>query len=609
MCGFAVIYQQSLDKLSPQPGAEALLNSLRHRGPDGNGVFESPADGLLMVHTRLSVIDPDPRANQPLFSDDGCTIVYNGEIYNYRELAEWLKGRGVRLKTTSDTEVLLELFREVGAEMIHKLRGMYAFVIWDAAKKQLFAARDPFGIKPLYIRRHNGSIAFASEVRTLLGLPWGVAEWSPTGVASFLRQGFCLEQDLPVQNVSTIYPGSSIWIGPRSEKIGPQRDLPFSQTTNDAEPKEASHQLRERLLDSVKAHMVSDVPVCLFLSGGMDSTAVADALASTSHVIDCLSLGVRESLIDESSDAAETARRLGLPHHIEWMTKADLNLLFRTFLTSQDLPSVDGFNSFCIARAAASRGFKVALSGLGGDELLGGYPSFQRVPRLLAVDAWLRKMRPIRAGVAAVLGATKLRKASRLAGYFSSPGSVNDAYSCIRGVCAESEVRIILKRLGLTQVNPEINSMESPGDWLNCQFGFEMVSEWECRGYMLNQLLRDVDVMSMAHGVEVRVPFLDLPLWESVCRLPSGVRFAANKGLLAAAFPQSAGRAARSKKQGFSLPWDAWLSEALREEEHVWLGLGLAPRPAWFQKLALASLRCWSESVGLRLQIGHSNNA
>ena len=352
-----------------------MLNGLRHRGPDGMGEYFSANHAVGLAHTRLSILDPTEAGKQPMGLDGtgaGDTgrwwITFNGEVYNFRELRKEMEGEGVKFVSEGDTEVVLRLFEREKEAGIRRLKGMFALAIWDDWEGECFLARDPLGIKPLYFAETGGSLVFASELRALMDSGWVEPQVNAVAVAGYLAMGSVPEPETLVAGVNVLPAGGWLrWKAGRSE-IGSLWELRFGARAMDWQ--EAVERVRCGLLETVARHLVSDVPVGLFLSGGMDSSALL-ALASVQGIsgVKTFSIRFKESGYDEGTIAEATARRFGADHR-EWrMSPHEGRQLFQEYLGCCDQPSIDGFNTFAVSRITREAGLKVALSGVGGDEL------------------------------------------------------------------------------------------------------------------------------------------------------------------------------------------------------------------------------------------------
>ncbi len=534
MCGIAV-------HLSLNGPAKPLdLQLIRHRGPDSSGEWTSPDGGCWLGNTRLAIVDLSPSGAQPMTDPaTGNVIVVNGEIYNHRALRARL-GPDVNWKGTSDTETLLQGYARWGRDVLDHLKGMFAFAIYDAARDELFFARDRLGIKPLYYTMDANGLRAASEVRMLVAP--GSSGITGQSISGYLQWGACPEGNLLYSNLRVLPAGHAMTIT-RQGQIGtwrywPSRKIFASSTDN------ILRQVRDLIDLAVDEHLLSDVPVASFLSGGIDSSIVtAVAAQKLEKKLQTFSIGFDIAEFDETAIAQEIAERYRTEHHRIQLSEEEVLHSVTEAVEKLDLPSVDAINTYIVSRAVAAHGVKVALSGLGGDELFGGYPSFRDVPRLKLIAGLPRPFRRILGSVA--------RVGDRLADLPDNAGA---------GELARWRRRFftddMIRRAGLpSSPAPFECPVELPDDYAR-------VSWAELTGYMRRMLLRDADQMSMAVSLELRVPFLDHELVEYVLGLPEAAkkRYPGPKGLLVEAcrdlLPPSV---YRRPKAGFVLPMKVWM--------------------------------------------------
>lgn len=522
MCGIAALFAYGQDA---PPVREAALLKIREamaaRGPDGAGLWLSADARVGLAHRRLAIIDLSPSGAQPMAIDGGrLRITYNGEIYNYRALRAELEAVGERFASQSDTEVILRLYRRVGPACVERLRGMYAFALWDEAAQGLLLARDPFGIRPLYYADDGRTVRVASTVKALLQDDVDTAP-DPAGPVGFFLFGTIPEPHTLYRAVRALPAGHTLWIdraGARAAKKFFDVGEVLASTTTPA----AAPDLRAALLDSVRHHMVADVPVGVFLSAGLDSATVTALAAETQGAnLDTLTLGFHEfegTARDEVPLAETVANAYGTRHRTERIAGAAFRDELGNVLKAMDQPTIDGVNTYFVARAARARGLKVALSGLGGDELFGGYDSFRQVPALVALLRWLPGARRLGAGLRVVAAPLARRLTSpKLAGVIEYGTRLGDAYLLRRGLYMPWELPEVLDpdlaRAGWQALQPlarlDATHAGVPEPWRAVQ-ALEMV--W----YMRNQLLRDADWAGLAHGVEIRVPLVDAVLFHTL---------------------------------------------------------------------------------------------
>src|SRR5437762_2186907 len=380
MCGIAGIVNSGFDREKLEKILTGMQQQLHHRGPDDHGLFISRDGRTGLVNTRLAILDLSSAGHQPMASANRrYRIVLNGEIYHFQQLRAELAAEGETFLSHSDTEVALKMYERYGPDCVRELEGMFALAIWDEQEQVCFLARGPFGIKPLYYCETNHGFCFASELRTLLGTGLVPRRLSLAAVSGYLLFGAVPEPLTLVEDVRALSAGHYlIWRHGRC-RLTTYWDLQFGD-----EPiaeAEAVELVRDALDESIRRHLVSDVPVGVFLSGGIDSTALV-ALASrhAGNKLRTFCISFDDPKFDEGNVAARTAQHFGA-QHFDWrLDSTTARKLLANFLECSDQPSIDGFNTFCVSRLAHDAGLKVVLSGLGGDEVFGGYSSFRRVP-------------------------------------------------------------------------------------------------------------------------------------------------------------------------------------------------------------------------------------
>ena len=579
MCGIAGIFRPPGGDGIDAALLRRITSALAHRGPDGDGFHVEPGVGL--GHRRLAIIDLKG-GHQPMFNEDGAVaIVFNGEIYNFRELRRDLEAKGIAFRTTSDTEVLLELFALEGEGMLPRLRGMFALAIWDTQSRELFLARDPYGIKPLYYTRVKEGLLFASQVKALLASGLVSAEPEPAGLAGFYLWGSVPEPWTLHRGVFALPAGH--WMRVRDGVADAPvcwHDIRTHWRGEGRKPSagELQEQVRQAVADSVRAHLVADVPVCVFLSGGIDSSVLAGIASELGAKVQGITVGFREfadTHNDEAPVAAAIAAHFGISHFIHHVTRAEFEGDIPHILDAMDQPSVDGVNTWFASKAAAERGYKVVLSGVGGDELFCGYSSFQTIPRMAVlghVAAAIPGVRGLLRAPCAWLGSRKSNP--KFQGLPAFMGSLEGLYFLKRGLFLPEELPALMgvdmAREGLARLGGSPPGMTQA----NARDGAAAVGLLESTHYLRNQLLRDSDWASMAHSLELRTPLVDAALLEAL-------------GPHVSAFPGGAGKAMLAKspqkplpefiihrpKSGFSIPMAQWLAETA--DQHAWADLPL----------------------------------
>ena len=570
MCGIGGLFSRRDTRTAVMQMSEAL----RHRGPDDVGLagitgLDNEPRGMF-AHRRLAIIDLSIAGHQPMFShDDRLCITYNGEIYNYLELRAELEREGVQFRSTCDTEVLLLGWQKHGAKFLERLRGMFAFALWDREKGRGYLARDAFGIKPLYVADRAGEVLFASEVRSLLATGRIDPVLSSPAVASYLFTGSVAEPLTIIDGIVAIPPGCVVEVAPRGggfETLPPERFITAFPPSDDIhrEFKSHVHRVRNALRESVRYHLVSDVPVAVFLSGGIDSSAVAGLASEVADTrLESFTVTFSEADYSEAQPAREAAKRFNTKHHEILLSGQDLLNALPDVFAAMDQPSLDGLNTFVVSRAVRSFGIKVVLSGLGGDELFGGYPSFNRA-RLLA-PLW--KMPTVMRHAGAV-GASPIAdlRAQRMRAVMSEENPAFAAYRASRTLFGEKQ----LQQLTGSRYRRGTGMSRHPDDVAVSQLTLmQQVSLYELTGYMRNTLLRDSDVFSMTHALELRVPMVDLKVARVAAAAgeamkirrgsPKPVLVEAVRDLLS---PETIER----PKRGFTLPFETWMRSEMFDE-------------------------------------------
>ena len=563
------------------PALERMHRALDHRGPDGWGrvLLEgaatrevSPRGEVVrdrakpggptvgFVHSRLAIIDLSLGGHQPMVAAGGATwVTFNGEIYNYQALRQALVQRGLHPRTTSDTEALVELLDRDGAEALAGLRGMFAFAAWDERSRRLLLARDRFGIKPLvYAQPSAGVVLFASEPRALAACGLIALDLEPGGVADFLARGAVDVSLSGWAGVQAVAPGECLSI----DAAGVTRQTYWSldrallDQSPDAPVEAVAHAAHRAIVSSVEAHLVSDVQVAIFLSSGIDSTAIlAAAREVTAGALHTFTVSMPGSRLDEAASAKGIARRFASEHVEVSIEDVDMDTALDEFFRAMQRPSVDGFNTFLVARAARQAGVRVALSGVGGDELFGGYESFVGVPRLART---LAALGPLARWPAPLLKRGISPRVIKLGAILeSAPRTVAEVWWEYRRLFADDDVATLAGR------HPSTMPVARGGD---AAAAFDLIRYLEFRHFLEPQLLADADAFTMCHALELRTPLVDHVVADEVVRAgrwrrSSGASF---KQTLFAAMPALTMPGGVSRpKQGFVLPYDAWFREAL----------------------------------------------
>lgn len=600
MCGIVGIFAYGAQQRIDPKELLRIRDHMAVRGPDGAGIWRSENGAVGFGHRRLAIIGPGAQGAQPMVLDychrsgDDCLVItFNGEIYNHRELRHRLEVKGHLFRSDCDTEVLLHLYEEYRDDLVDHMRGMYAFGIWDAGEQRLLLGRDPFGIKPLYYADGGGTFRFASQARALLSGGLVSSTVDEGALAGFFLLGSVPEPRTAWTSIRSVPAGSTMAL----DRVGVSSGQAFFSVVDElrrftTEPSDCN--FADALAESVRAHLVADVEVGTFLSAGVDSAAILALASEEAGAVAAVTLGFEEfrgSAADETVIASAVAERYGAKHSVEFISRPDCEASLPEYFASMDQPSIDGLNTWLVSRAAHQSGLKVALSGIGGDELTGGYSTFESVPRLrrrlrlaasvpglgTAARATLRAALPSSANpkIASVLEySTSLEMVWLLRRSVFLPWELSSLLGADRAVAALEDLR--LEESVLRPV-----THPDPGT------DVARVAAMESALYMRNQLLRDADWASMAHSLEVRVPLVDVPLYRVAApRFRSwspGRAKVPLAGAPKAPLPQAV---LDRKKTGFGLPMHTWISESNRESQWREVPMLAHPTCPWGRRWA-----------------------
>ena len=589
MCGIAGIfsYHHAASRVN-RDELRQIRDYMILRGPDGYGEWFDEHHRIGLGHRRLAIIDLSERGAQPMVSDDQQLVVsFNGEIYNYRELRKSLESKGCVFRTDSDTEVLLHLYAEKGVAMLNDLRGMFAFALWDANKHALLMARDPYGIKPLYYADDGWTIRLASQVKSLLTSLKVSQVSEPAGIVGFYLFGSVPEPYTLYQEIRAVPAGSYVWV----DEAGPRTPVEYYSIANvwaEAEKgqpissKDTVVAVSEALRDSVRHHMVADVPVGAFLSAGIDSGALLGLMTdvATSHrdnTKGALRADSKTQAVtltfdeffgtenDEAPLAASVAKHYGADHTVRTVDEQEFHSDLPKLLAAMDQPSIDGVNTWFVSKAVHEAGLKVAVSGVGGDELFGGYPSFRDLPKWVSA-LWLPAHIPglgvIAEQVQAAFAPLFPQLHPKAAGMLRYGGNYAGAYLLRRGLFLPCELPLIvgeeLAREGMRRLRP-LQLIQTCLGRRALKRSHGIVASFESSLYMRNQLLRDTDWASMAHSLEVRVPLVDVRLLEAVAPILANGKQLNHKALMANSLENKLpDNVANRPKTGFVTPVARW---------------------------------------------------
>jgi asparagine synthase (glutamine-hydrolysing) len=612
MCGiFGIVTTKPQTELI-EPVNRAV-KALAHRGPDDLGVEfisdERDQVSVVFAHRRLSILDLSPAGHQPMRDEaTGNWITYNGEVFNFRDLRRELVAGGLRFRSESDTEVLLKGFGARGCDAIADWRGMFAFGFWDARRRALTLVRDRLGIKPLYYYHNGDTFIFASEIRALLATGFAPRRISSPALDSYLAFG-SVEQPLTIiENIHALLPGHILELRDGIAHTEAYWELRAGGLVEIQDERSLIEELGALLADSVKLRLVSDVPVGVFLSGGIDSSSVvALARRAVNKEIKSFSVCFKEQEFDEAVYAEKVARRYGADHHSILIAEDEILSRLPDALRAMDQPSMDGVNTFIVSQAAAEAGLKVALSGLGGDEVFAGYDFYRAIARdeqlrnqVKAVPYGLRK-----AAASAINVVAANNRTAKLSALLRSDHLNEHSVKLRRALFTSEQRRALLLANGcaspaLEKWNDRQKANCATADPVN------QASALELGGYMSNTLLRDTDSMSMAHSLEVRVPLIDHKIVERMLAIPGRLKLRRNetKWMLVDAVGDLPREIVDRPKRGFELPYKNWLSGVMRDqvESALWAPqlTGLLSIPAmqevWsnFLKGRVTWSRVWS---------------
>lgn len=565
MCGIAGFASNTLNKTD----LEEMCNRISYRGPDAEGFFFEKEVGL--GHRRLSIIDLSEAANQPMFSEDGSyVIIFNGEIYNYKELTKELVERGCHPKTHSDTEIVLQYFQLFGAEAVHRFIGMFAFAIYHRPSESLYVFRDRVGVKPLYYHWKNGEFYFASELKAFIPhLP--EKKIDPKALTDFFRFGYVRTPHSIFKDVYKLPPGYYVVVKNKKLQINKYWDIEDSIKKQEIGEEQALRQLEELMTSSFNYRMVADVPVGVFLSGGIDSSSLTAILSKTHSNLETFSIGFDDEWYNEAPYAKEIAGFLGTNHHEQILTASDAEKVLDQYFSIYDEPFADssGIPVYLISQFAKENGCKVVLSADGGDELFGGYGRYHEVP---ALYNRLKPLKPINALIKPGL--------QFMSGVGIQKNNLQHRANKLRGLMEGlegDELNFYLSHLS-------INSQQELKNLFNCSaivedeslpkhFSFEeKMMLWDFKNYLPDDLLVKVDRASMATSIEAREPFLDHRLIEFVFSLPFELRMKKDcskyllKKVLYKHIPKEY---FERRKMGFSIPLFKWFSQKLDKEFEI----------------------------------------
>ena len=562
MCGITGILH--FNKLPDAPQRVVrMTNAIAHRGPDAEGFYGDPC--IALGHRRLSILDLSGAANQPFIDTTGnYVMVFNGEIYNYLELKQRLSD--YPFTTSSDTEVLMAAFCKWGIDCVKELEGMFAFALWDKRNETLWLARDRMGVKPLYFFRNENAFAFSSEKRSLLASSLINPQIDQQSLFEFLSLQSTGYPNAIFNNIHQLQAGCCMKLTENASDTIRYWSLTDNKTTIERDPATIRKTLFDKMNEAVAKRMMSDVPMGAFLSGGIDSSAVVALMSLNSREkINTFNLSFTEKEYDESGYAETIANRFGTNHVKHLLRPEDFLDKVVAGLDAMDSPSADGINTFVLSAAIRSAGLKVALTGIGGDELFAGYPGFMRYYKLNNASTGYQLSYPLRKMASLLLQYSPSNKNKRLAEMLAiTDTSISNVYPIIRKIFSPDLIRQLVntnvQQIGLEKMlKDDLRKIEK----------FDLFSQYsiaEYMGYTQHTLLKDADQMSMAVGLEIREPFFDHQLVEYVLSIPDHIKYPnfPKQLMVEALEPLLPNEVVHRKKQGFVLPWEKWMRAELQ---------------------------------------------
>ena len=562
MCGINGLWTQERSILVAYV-LQGMNDTIAHRGPNDEGIYVE--NGIGLGHRRLSIIDLSSAGHQPMVSrDKNLVLAFNGEIYNYQHIKAQLKN-DYEFQTNTDTEVIIAAYLRWGKDCVDHLEGMFAFALWNKNEEELWLVRDRLGIKPLYYFQRENLLIFSSEIRALLQSGLVSRQIHSQGLHDFFRYQTVHAPDTLVKDVHMLMPGQWMSIRQADTKKHTYWQLkPNGKVQKEQSYAEICQDVRKLLVEAVEKRLVADVPFGAFLSGGIDSSVVVGIMSQVMDQVSTFSVSFEEEQFSERKYAHLVAKKYHTDHHDIILKANDFLALLPEALASMDHPSGDGPNTYVVSKVTKAAGIDMALSGLGGDELFAGYGhfkwllSFNKWNRLNAVPQWARRMLSLPLGK---LGDVRSKKISQL---LLTNFSVEEMYPLTRSVLLDDTIARLTKHTALAEnrVLAQVGGYER----LESNRSISAITKAEISTYLQNVLLRDTDQMSMAHALEVRVPFLDHQLLEYVYSLKDPVKYpiTPKKLLVDATHDLLLPEVVNRPKMGFVLPWDTWLKRELK---------------------------------------------
>ena len=572
MCGISGVYNYLEKSIDAKSILEKIIKLQHTRGPDDQGIWISKCKKISFGNNRLSIIDLTKNGRQPFVSKEGdLVITFNGEIYNFKEIKKELNAKNIFFKSNTDTEVILESYKYWGIDFIKRLRGMFAFAMWDLKKRKLILARDPFGIKPLYFSKKNGIYYFASQVKSLLSINDIDTSYSDAGLVSYYLWGNIQEPYTLYKNIKSIKKGSCLII----KEDGSEETYNFaniksailnSNSLNFKNMKDQTIALKEIINETVNFHQISDTPITVLLSSGIDSNVILGSINNKFHD-NCSALTVDfkfQGEKDEVKLAKKSALMNHYNHNVAEVSNDEIISLLNNFFKNMDLPTNDGFNNYVVSHFAKQNNSKVIISGIGGDEFFAGYPSFGIIPKLTKSINYLPDSKFVNNFFKKIVYPF-LKKSflkTKYSGVYEFGRNVSSAFMLIRSTFLPFEIKELVSpnifKNGFEELNPFEHLKKDIEDISNDRLSIMYL---EIEYYLCNKLLRDADWTSMAHSVELRTPFVDWVFFNKLIPILKSNININKKNLLNCVKKQVPDDLYKRKKTGFEIPHAEYLKK------------------------------------------------
>ncbi len=572
MCGISGVFNFNKSNIESEKIIRKIVKLQHQRGPDENDIWISDCKRLVFGHNRLSIIDLSIKAKQPFSCvNNNCVITFNGEIYNYKEIRKDLESKNIKFKSNSDTEVIIESYKYWGEKFIEKLRGMFSFAIWDNKKKKLLLARDPFGIKPLYYLKINGSYIFASQIKSLLSIDNIKFEYSDPSIVSYYLWGNIQEPFTLYKNIFSLNKGTYLTV----ESNGKEKSVNYANIKNlilNTDPinfsseNERNDYLRNYVNETVNYHQVSDVPRTILLSSGIDSNVILSSI-SNENKKNCSALTLDFDYKNDQNEtilAKQSALINEINHNISKISDDDFYNLLENFYKDMDSPTNDGFNNYLISHVSKKMGSKIIISGIGGDEIFSGYPTFKLIPKINRNLKYLPKIKFlnqfIKNKIYKILKKFNLK--TKYAGIEEFGRSPDKAFLLVRSLFLPFELEELVSDNSFKKGFQELNILNELNDDISGLNDTNLSTMYlEIKYFLCSKLLRDCDWVSMAHSVELRTPFVDWFFFKKMIALIKSDIPPKKKSLYQCYKNNLPKDLIRRKKTGFMIPHENFLKK------------------------------------------------